>query len=313
MKIGVTGGNGFIGRLLVKKHIEMGDQVVVLSRNKDRNIEGVTVSVGDLSIKDSLVEFVKDLDVLYHCAAEITDESKMEATNVMGTKNLIEMASGKINHWVQLSSAGVYGPIGSGVITEKQKYNPINEYEKSKLKSDLLVLDATVQNFFTSTIIRPSIVFGVNMKNKSLFELIKTIDNGFYFFVGKRDSSANYVTVENVVESLYLGATNSKAINKIYNISDWSTIEKFVGIITNHLQKPLPKYRIPLKVLIFIAKTTSFIPNNPLTVSRLMALCNRSEYSTNKIEKELDYKPKNTQNDGLKELVREYISRNKNK
>jgi nucleoside-diphosphate-sugar epimerase len=186
MKIGVTGGNGFIGRLLVNKHIELGDEVIVLSRYKERNIEGATLSVGDLSVKDSLVEFVKDLDVLYHCAAEITDELKIEATNVMGTNNLIKVASGQIRHWVQLSSVGVYGPIGSGIITENQKYNPINKYEKSKLKSDLLVLEATENRLFTSTIIRPSNVFGAKMNNNSLFELIKTIDKGFYFLLEKK-------------------------------------------------------------------------------------------------------------------------------
>jgi nucleoside-diphosphate-sugar epimerase len=215
MKIGITGGNGFIGRLLVNKHIELGDEVKVLSRNIDTKIKGVTICVGDLSILNSLDEFIKDIDVLYHCAGEIVDELKMEATNVMGTKNLINAASGKIRHWVQLSSVGVYGPIGTGVITENQPYNPINIYEKSKLKSDLLVLKATEQGVFTSTIIRPSNVFGAKMNNNSLFDLIKIIDRGFYFFIGKKGASANYVTVENVIESLYLSAINKKAINKM--------------------------------------------------------------------------------------------------
>jgi nucleoside-diphosphate-sugar epimerase len=310
MKIGVTGGNSFIGRLLENKDIELGDEVIVLSRNKERDIEGATLSVGDLSVEDSLTEFVKDLDVLYHCAAEIIDELKMEATNVMGTNNLIKSASGQIRHWVQLSSVGVYGPIGSGIITENQKYNPINRYEKSKLKSDLLVLEATENRLFTSTIIRSSNVFGAKMNNNSLFELIKTIDKGFYFFIGKIGASANYFTVENVVESLYLVATNIKAINKIYNVSDWSTIDDFVNNITNHLQKSVLKYRIPIKLMIMLAKITSFIPNNPLTVSRLMDLSNISKYSIKKIEVELSYSPKNTNNNGLEGLVREYRLRN---
>jgi nucleoside-diphosphate-sugar epimerase len=114
---------------------------------------------GDLSIIRSLTEFVKNIDVLYHCAAELIDESKMETTNVLGTETLIKAASGKVLHWVQLSSVGVYGPIGKGLITEDQLYNPINAYEKSKLQSDLLVLKATEQRLFTSTIIRPSNVF----------------------------------------------------------------------------------------------------------------------------------------------------------
>lgn len=308
MKVGVTGGNGFIGSQLVNRHIELGDEVHFLSRNKDRKIKGATLFVGDLSIEESLFEFVNEIDVLYHCAAEIIDESKMEATNIFGTENLIKAASGKIKHWVQLSSVGVYGPIDKGLITENQPYNPINAYEKSKLKSDLLVLEASKQQFFTSTIIRPSNVFGASMRNNSLFALTKTIDKGLYFFIGQKGASANYVTAENVIEALYLAATNSNAVNKIYNISDWCTIEDFVAMISKHLKRRVPKYRTLLKPIVLLAKVTSFIPKNPLTVSRLLALCNRSKYDINKIENELNYKPINTTNDGLKELVKEYIS-----
>lgn len=309
MKIGITGANGFIGSLLVQKHLELGDEITVLSRKAHTKIRVANVCFGDLTDINSLHEFVKNIDILYHCAAEIIDESKMEATNVLGTENLIKAASGKIKHWVQLSSVGVYGPIDNGIISENQPYKPNNKYEKSKLKSDLLVLEATKKQLFTCTIIRPSNVFGVLMKNNSLFALIKTIDQGFYFFVGEKGASANYITDENVIEALYLGATNLNAVNKIYNISDWSSIEEFVGIISKYLKKPVPKYRIPLKPVIILAKITSFIPNNPLTVSRLLALCNTSKYSTSKIKNELHYKNRNTLDDGLRELVKEYMKR----
>jgi nucleoside-diphosphate-sugar epimerase len=177
------------------------------------------------------------------------------------------------------------------------------------LKSDLLVLEATKKQLFTSTIIRPSNVFGVLMKNNSLFELIKTIEYGFYFFVGKKGASTNYVTVENVIETLYLGATNLNAVNKIYNISGWSSLEDFISIISKYLKKPIPKYRIPLGLIIFFARITSFIPKNPLTVSRLMALCNKSKYPIQKLENELNYKYRNSIDDGLKELVTVYLTR----
>jgi nucleoside-diphosphate-sugar epimerase len=308
MKIGITGASGFIGSLLVKKHLKMGDSVHVLSRKNDNNTNDVCFHLGDLLDINSLDSFVNNIDVLYHCAAEIKDESKMNAVNVQGTKNLIEKASGKIKHWVQLSSVGVYGPIYSGIVTEDYLYNPKNEYENSKLKSDLLVLEATNNKIFTSTIIRPSIVFGSNMSNNSLYELIKSIDKGYYFFIGDKGASANYVTVENVVEALYLGATSPNAINQIYNISSWCTIEDFIGLISVHLNKPIPNLRIPLKPITFLAMITSFIPGNPLSRSRLNALTNRSVYSIVKIETELKYIPKNTTNDGIKELIKRYKS-----
>lgn len=306
MDIGITGANGFIGSLLVQKHLEFGDRVHVLSRNREAADDRVYNHFGDLLDLDSLNSFVSNIEVLYHCAAEINDESKMKAINIEGTRNLIKAASGKIRHWVQLSSVGVYGPVYHGIITEEQAYNPINEYEKTKLKSDLLILEATKNKVFTSTIVRPSIVFGDKMRNRSLYDLIATVDKGCYFFIGKKGASANYVPVENVIEVLYLSGTNPNAVNEIYNISEWCTMEYFIGIISEKLMKPIPKVRFPLKLLLFLAQITSFVPRNPLSISRVKALSNRSIYSTMKIEKGLGFKPKQTIEQGVENLIKRY-------
>lgn len=309
MKVSITGATGFIGKLLVKKHIDLGDEVHVLTRNPQNNFEyskQVQVHIGDLSDLQSLVAFVKDTDVLYHCAAEIRNESIMKLINVEGTKNLIQAASGEIKHWVQLSSTGVYGPIYSGRINENQVYNPINEYEKTKLDSDFLVLDAAEKKMFTYTILRPSNVFGFQMTNQSIFQLVKMIDKGFYFFVGPKGASANYVSVENVIEALYLVAIKPKAKNQIYIISSWCTVEEFVANIANALQKPNPKIRFSIDGIKLIARLTAFIPKNPLTVSRINALSNRVIYETAKIESELEFKEVVTVKSTIKTLVEFY-------
>lgn len=306
MKIGITGANGFIGSLLVKKHLEAGDEVHILSRKKPTKDRSVITHVGDLKNIESLKLFLNDVDLLYHCAAEIKDDSKMREINVEGTRNLVEAASNKIKHWVHLSSVGVYGPISSGTIYEDQPYNPINEYERTKLEGDLLVINGAGKNNFSYTIIRPSIVFGENMNNQSLFKLIEVIDRGYYFFLGKKGASANYVSVENVIEALFLAGTNPKAVNKTYIISDWTTIEDFTTSIAQNLSKKSPKLRLPLKPILFLAKMTSFLPKNPLTTSRLNALTNRTVYSTKKIEEELDYRSKTSIKSGIEKLVKYY-------
>jgi nucleoside-diphosphate-sugar epimerase len=306
MEIGITGANGFIGNLLVTKHLKLGDKVHVLSRNKDLLDNRVSNHFGDLLDEESLISFVCDIEVLYHCAAEINDESKMKAINIEGTRNLIKAAYGKIRHWVQLSSVGVYGPVYKGIVTEEQNYNPINEYEKTKLMSDLLILEATKSKVFTSTILRPSNVFGSEMRNQSLFDLITAVDKGYYFFIGDKGASANYIAVENVIEALYLAATNSNAENKIYNISDWCTMEYFISLISEKLLKPFPKFRIPANLMFCLAHITAFIPRNLLTISRVKAMNNRCIYSTLKIERELNFKLKYTIEQGVDDLIKKY-------
>lgn len=309
MKIAITGATGFIGEMLTKKHLSLGDEVHVLTRKKSPNFEfsnKVIIHIGDLSDLDSLQDFIKDIDVLYHCAAEVWDEANMYTTNVQGTKNLIKASSKELIHWVQLSSVGVYGPIQTGNITENQPYNPMNEYERTKLKSDLAVIEASKKNSFTFTVVRPSNVFGANMKNNALFQLINSIDKGVHFFIGTKGASANYVSIDNVVHALILAATSPNAKNQIYTISHWMTIEDFIEIISKALGRRTPKFRVPLSLIKFIAKCTSFFPSNPLTIGRVNALSNKAIYVTSKIEKELDYKSVIPIEVTLKELVKKY-------
>lgn len=308
MNIGITGANGFIGKMLVEKHLEIGNKVHILSRKETFSDDRVIVHVGDLLDQESLHAFVNNIDILYHCAAEIKNEALMQQVNVEGTRNLVQAASGKIKHWIQLSSVGIYGPIFNSIVSENQECHPNNEYEITKYAGDQIVLEAAKTKMFSYTIIRPSIVFGVDMVNKSLFDLIRTIDNGYYFFIGNKGASANYVTVEDVVEALLLAAENSQAVNKIFIVSNWCTIEEFVAIICNNLKKPFPKLRIPKSPMLLLAKFTSFVPNNPLTVSRIEAMSSTSVYSTKKIEDELQFKSILSIEKGLSMLVQKYLN-----
>lgn len=306
MKVAITGATGFIGKLLIKKHLDLGNEVRILSRKENLDLENcdkIQVFKGDLNDKATLLNFVDNVDVLYHCAAEIKEESLMSVTNVKGTQNLIDVSKHKIKHWIQLSSTGVYGPVRTGTIEEDHQYNPINEYEKTKLISDQLVLEAGQKGFFSYTLVRPSNVFGYQMTNQSIFQLVKSIDKGLYFFIGAKGASANYVPVENVIEVLYLTAINPASKNQIYIISNWTTIENFIDTIAKALNKKAPKLRVSVGFVKFLARLTSFIPKNPLTVARVDALSNRAIYNTSKIEKELNYKPVVTVEETIEKLV----------
>ncbi|MEZ0184330.1 NAD-dependent epimerase/dehydratase family protein [Flavobacterium oncorhynchi] len=313
MKVAITGATGFIGKLLVSKHIKLGNEVRILSRKENLDLENfdkVQVFKGDLNDKETLLSFVDNVDVVYHCAAEIKDESLMSVTNVEGTKNLIDVSKHKIKHWIQLSSTGVYGPVRTGTVKEDQPYSPVNEYERTKLISDELVIEAGEKEFFTYTLVRPSNVFGFQMTNQSIFQLVKSIDKGLYFFIGSKGSSANYVPVENVIEVLYLTAINPASKNQIYIISSWITIENFISTIAKTLNKNAPKLRVPIEFVKFLARLTSFIPKNPLTVTRVDALSNRAIYDTSKVEKELNYKPVVTIEETIVKVV-DFVKNNK--
>lgn len=309
MIIAVTGATGFIGRKLVLKHLCNGDQVRVLTRRTADQAnfpDGVALYPGDLSQAPELREFVRDVDVLYHCAGEIRDTDRMEAVHIRGTQALVDAAAGHVRHWVQLSSVGVYGPIKDGVVTEQTAFNPVGIYEVTKLISDQIVQTAAQSRSFTYSIVRPSNVFGPDMSNRSLFSMIDMIDRGLFFFIGKPGSSANYVHVDNVIEAMHLCSFLPQAKGRDYNISQYCPLEEWVDAIGKELGLNVRVHRIPK----LIARTIAFIFSAfkwfPLTSSRVSALTNQARYSTTRISKELGYRDVKSLEDGIKELVVAY-------
>ncbi|MEO8332688.1 MAG: NAD-dependent epimerase/dehydratase family protein [Gallionella sp.] len=307
MIVAVTGGTGFIGKHLIARHVARGDQVRYLTRrNAADDMRGAVAHTGDLgSSIDELRKFVHGADVLYHCAAELRNEAEMENTNVRGTANLLEAASGEIGRWVQLSSTGVYGSSLHGDIREDSGISPVNAYERSKARSDKLVCAATEKQNLPCVLLRPSNVYGTDMPNQSLFQLIRMIDRGWFFFIGKRGAAANYIHVENVVDALVLCATAGlSGYGRAYIVSDHRTLEDFIGIIAASLGKRAPQTRLPESLVRAVVALAGSVPEFPLKSSRVDALTDRTIYRTGRIESELGYKNRISMEEGIGELAR---------
>ena len=250
-----------------------------------------------------MMQFVEGADVLYHCAGEIRDATRMEATHVEGTRRLIEAAAGKVGRWIQLSSVGAYGRYSEGIVTEETEPNPRGVYETTKVKSDSLVEAAGAGGAFSHAILRPSNVYGGEMANRSLFGLIAMVQRGWFFFIGQPGASANYIHVDNVVEGLIRCGTMSSAQGGIYNLSDYCTMEEFVAIIAGALGANVPRARLPESPVRLLARCCEKFPGFPLTEARVDALTSRTIYLTDKIERELGYRHVVSMQDGLIELV----------
>jgi len=307
MIVAITGASGFIGKKLLARCLDDGHTVRVLTRRGAAGFSPkVTVINGDLAgyIPESLVN---DVDVLFHCAAETRDTGSMRAVNIEGTANLARVATGRIGRWVQLSSAGAYGPWRSGTVTEETEERPAGPYECSKADADTLIRQVAAGGAFECSILRPTIVFGAGMANRSVFQLISVIDRGRFAFVGPPGASANYVHADNVIDALCLCATEPAASGRTYNLSNQGDMEGFVGAIAQALGKPLPRWRLPQAPALLVAKLLSWIPGFPVTESQLRALTNRARYPSARIERELGYRHRVSMEAGLAELVCEWM------
>ena len=306
MLVGFTGGTGFIGSAVVQRHLQRGDAVRCLSRRRLPGRDGRMEFVhGDLATPNAqLTRFVDGLDVLYHCAGEVSNERRMRAVNVQGTAALLVAASGRIGRWVQLSSAGVYGRYRDGVVSEETSVTPEGEYETSKAEADQMVMEAAREGRLNSVaVLRPTIVFGAGMPNRSIAQMIAVIQRGLFFFIGRRGASANYVHVANVVDALVLCGTSPGASGRIYNLSDWTTVEDFARVIADALGRPRPRLRLPERPVRLMVDACGRIATLPLTQTRIDALVTRARYASDRIQQELGYVPRVSIATGLAELV----------
>lgn len=305
MQIAITGGTGFIGRRLVAYHLERGDRVRLLSRRPAAGLDGgAEVLVADLADPAAdLTRFVDGADVLYHCAAQLADETRMFAVHVEGARRLAAAATGRIRRWVQLSSVGVYGPCRSGAVDERTPEAPAGIYETTKAQADAVVTDVARAGAFEHVLLRPTIVYGPDMPNRSLFRLIDAIARGRFFFIGPPGAMVNYVHVSGVVAALAACATRPEARGQTYILSDNQPIERAVGIIASALGRPAPRLRLPLAPVLLAARLLGWLPGFPLTESRVRALSRQVAYDGSRIENELGYRHPVDLARGLGEMV----------
>lgn len=227
----VTGGTGFIGKKLVKKLIDRGYRVRVMThRNlKKKEIDSYNGNIqfvqGDISDLNDVENACSGVEIVYHLAAATKGNWLYHLdTTVTGTKNIIDcMERAKVKHLVYISTIGVLNasryPL-KGIINEDFSYeeNPEKRgyYSNTKLMAEKIVKSyMDNSDTITITIIRPGIVYGPG-KNL-LLDIGKQIRNLLVVF-GSGKRILPLVCVENLVDALVLAG--ELRIKGIFNVID---------------------------------------------------------------------------------------------
>ena len=289
MRVAISGASGFIGNSLIKYCKSLKYEIKVLSSNPDFFLTDVEIFKLDRNNPKTLEldSFFENVDIFFNCLGEINNEKRMKQVNVELTKLFIDIARKKnLTKWVQLGSVGTYGILKSGNVNETCRESPFNLYEKTKTEADKLIMQSGIDY----TILRPSIVFGKKMKNKSLYNLLNAILNNIFFYIGKNGSFLNYVHVDDVVSALVLCGNKLEANNKIYILSQMIEIEELVKCVLNFRNKKRNFIRVPKLPLQIIVIFLSLFSKLPLTLSRIDALSSFVHYDSSRIKKDLNFK-----------------------
>jgi|GEM_PF-2778152 len=114
----ITGASGFIGGHLTRVNLEKGNRVRALVLPDDPGRDqleqsGVELILGDLRDADTVRKGAQGVDIIFHCAAVVTDWAPMrlfEEVTVGGTENVCRaaVASG-VSRLVKISTNDVFG------------------------------------------------------------------------------------------------------------------------------------------------------------------------------------------------------------
>jgi nucleoside-diphosphate-sugar epimerase len=168
MNILITGGNGFVGKNLLRKLEPLQWNITILDRNipdPENRSDSVTFWQGDLLYQTGLKSLAaksEPFDAIVHLAAMLPgsgDDIQMLRINVDGTNNVIRYFAHPETQIIFLSSGLVYGAYCFQA-TEESTVAPEHPYAKSKVLAEQCVLDFGDRHGNKTTILRPSVLYG---------------------------------------------------------------------------------------------------------------------------------------------------------
>lgn len=223
-KIIITGGNGFIGRSIIKNLLTKGyvilniDKLTYASKKSKLNIKNKNYKFfkRDILNTNFLIDIFNSFkpDCLLNVAAEshvdnsILNSKKFIKSNIEGTANLLDCSKNYIQKYplkkknfifFQMSTDEVYGDIDKGKSRETDILNPSSPYSASKASADLLVKSWSRTYGINYLISRSSNNFGpYQHKEKFIPVIIKSL---------LKKKIYRYMEMENKKENGYLFRT----------------------------------------------------------------------------------------------------------
>lgn len=329
MKILVTGGTGFLGKVLVRKILEQNDRTVRLLVRDTRKVKGldpsrIEVIRGNMRDDGCIQAAVKGVDVVFHLASAMSGNwnDYLEET-VIGTERLIRAAlQAKVRRLVYVSSIGVmeisrYHETIDEETPFESDYQ--NNYTRSKVLAEEIVRRNIAESGLNAVIVRPGVIFGPggNIQLPRMGYRFGSI----FALIGWRDIPIPTVFVDNIAEALLLAAENGKT-GEVYNVVDDEPVSKFqyVRLLKKHWNPKMRTIRIPYFLARLIHLTTKWLSRRHRLFGKIhnffpmmhLITCSRSiQYSNRKIKDALGWRQTTPTKTALEQTVLSYVNKEK--
>ena len=292
-KIFLTGASGFYGSYILKtliganKRKNLSLNICISLRSPKIFIEKYKnlidlheISCFEWDINNDLTTELKDIDIIIHAASNASPKFyKDDAVgtilpNVIGTKNLLDIAKKNNSKFILISSGSVYGKITENKEIKENDFYSLDPNEVSSSYSESKRLAETLTTAYSNQ-------FGINTKIARLFHTygpgLKSDDGRVFsdfindiasknkiIIKSNGESKRSFCYISDSIRGLFNIITKDKP-NRIYNLGNPNELYSVKGLAEN-LQKNLNHLNIEI---IYSKRSAddSYTPSKTITTS----------------------------------------------
>jgi len=307
-KLLVTGGLGFIGSNFILQLFDKFPNCKIINLDaklvgsNKKNLDQITNKneyqyiKGNINNSTKIEKLIQDCDVVFNFAAESHVDRSIDKpkpffdSNIMGTYTILEAIRKFDKKLIHISTDEVFGSLKSGSATEKYPFNPSSPYAASKASAELLVNSYFVTYGIDAIITRCTNNYGPRQFPEKLIP--KTI-----LLAMSNKKIPIYGTGRNVRDWIFV-VDHCEAILKVFQKGKKGSSYNIAG------HNELDNLTIVKKILKIMNKPTNFLKH----VKDRPGHDFRYSLNTSKIEKEINWKPRYTFEEGLNLTVNWYLN-----
>ncbi len=233
MNILLTGGTGFIGKVLINKLLGDKNKITILTRDNkkvDDSLKDETqvleTDICNLSALEKSEPKLKDIDVFIHLAASLDyfgDRKELFRVNVDGTLNCLKLAE-RVNakRFILISSIEAIGTVSNDNLSadESSTCYPVSSYGESKLEAETQAKKWAEKRKLNLTILRLGNVYGPGRPTFILPITLDILNKGslLRFLPVYKDRYISLVHIDDAVDAIIKSLQINKS-NQTYIIT----------------------------------------------------------------------------------------------
>ncbi|MFW2390415.1 MAG: NAD-dependent epimerase/dehydratase family protein [Polyangiales bacterium] len=328
----VTGANGYVGKHLVRRLLELGCEVRALDLAPFEGDPRVRSIVADIRRADEMKLACSGVDTVFHVAAIINTltlarpsvRRKVYGVNVEGTENVVRACQASAVKKLIFTSSitvAVDDPIRGGDETAPYVGNDglADLYSQTKSRAERFVLEADDPAGLRTAAVRPGGVWGPGEGAMMTRDFLEHLAAGqFKAMIGNGESVTDNVHVDSVVDVHFLlakklGEDPDLVAGEAYFVSDDEPTNPVLWYrpIVEALGYSWPKVHIPYPIayaFAYLGEVAHFFGAPMPTITRrgVRSICRDASFRVDKARAHLGYEPRTSAAEGIPELIGDF-------